>query len=195
MFRRRKKTPEIPTIEQVAAERERLQHGSRFRSTVRSTVGILLVVAALAILVSTLLLPVLQVYGSSMTPVLEDGEVVVLTKEKDFETGDIIAFYYNNKILVKRVIAGPGDWVDIDVDGNVYVNEKPLDEPYLTERSLGECDIELPYQVPDKAFFVMGDHRSVSIDSRSSIIGCIRTDQIAGRVFLRVWPLKRLTFF
>lgn len=188
------KITELPSVEQVSSERERLRHGSRFRHTLNSTIAILIVVAAAAILVATLWLPVLQIYGTSMTPMLEDGEIVVLVKNSDFDTGDVVAFYYNNKILVKRVICGPGDWINIDQDGSVTVNDKKLDEPYISDKSLGECDLTFPYQVPDEAFFVMGDHRSVSIDSRSSLVGCVRSEQIVGRVVLRVWPITRFTF-
>ncbi len=190
MAQKKTQDMELPSMEQVAAERDRLQHGSRFRKTLNSTVSVLIVVAAIAVLISTLVLPVLQVYGTSMTPTFNDGEIVVLVKSSDFECGDIIAFYYNNKILLKRVIGTPGDWINIDADGTVYVNNKKLDEPYVTDMSLGECDLELPYQVPENAYFVMGDHRSASIDSRSSVVGCIRDEMIVGKVFLRVWPLK-----
>ncbi len=192
MAKDKKQITEIPTMEQVSAERDRLRQGSRFRSTLNSTVAVLVVVAAVAILVSTLMLPVLQIYGSSMTPMLEDGQIVVLNKTTEFETGDVIAFYYNNKILVKRVIGGPGDWIDIREDGSVYLNNEPLEEPYLTEKSLGECDLEFPYQVPDQSYFVMGDHRAVSIDSRMTQVGCVHTDQVVGKVFLRVWPLNKI---
>jgi signal peptidase I len=152
----------------------------------------LITVAAAAVLIATLWLPVLQIYGSSMAPTLNRGEVVVSVKGNNVKQGDIIAFYYNNKILVKRVIAGPGDWVNIDADGTVYVNDEPLQEDYLKEKSLGECDITLPYQVPETRYFVMGDHRSTSVDSRSSSIGSVSQDQIVGKLALRVWPLESL---
>ncbi len=190
---KKRSVPEIPSAEQVSAERERLRQRSRFRRTLVSTIAVLIVVAAVSILISTLWLPVLQVYGSSMTPLFEDGDIVALVKSSNFETGDIIAFYYNNKILVKRVICGPGDWINIDEDGVVYVNDEKLDEPYILDQSLGECDLTFPYQIPDEAFFVMGDHRSVSIDSRSSLIGCVRHEQIVGHVVLRMWPIKKIS--
>ncbi len=187
----KKKQVNIPPMEVVQAEKERMKQNSRFRAALNSTVAVLIVVAAAAILVATLVLPVLQIYGSSMTPVLAEGEIVVLTKRTELSPGDIVAFYYNNKILVKRVIGLPGDWISIDEDGNVYRNSQWLQEPYLTEKSLGECDLEFPYQVPEGGYFVMGDHRAVSIDSRSSVVGCIREEQLVGRVFLRVWPLNK----
>ncbi len=152
----------------------------------------LITVAAIAVLVATLLLPVLRIYGNSMTPTLQDGEIIFSLKTSDFEQGDIVAFYYNNKILVKRVIAGPADWVDMDEDGTVYVNGELLDEPYLTERAYGECNIELPYQVPDGRIFVMGDHRSTSVDSRNTAVGCVSQEQIVGLIVFRVWPLTRI---
>ncbi|MCD7981080.1 MAG: signal peptidase I [Clostridiales bacterium] len=183
----------IPSEEEVVAERERLQYQKRYRRTLRTTVYALVVVAAAAVLVATLFIPVLQVSGSSMEPTLSDGDVIVLFKSGEFETGELVGFYYQNKLLLKRVIAGPGDYVDIDDEGNVYVNDELLDEPYVTEKTFGESDREYPYQVPDDRYFVMGDSRSTSIDSRSSAIGCIETDQIVGKVVLRVWPLKRLS--
>ena len=155
----------------------------------RSTLYTLITVSAIAVLVATLWLPVLQIYGSSMTPTLQDGEIVFTVKTSSFETGDVISFYYNNKILVKRVIAGPGDWVQIDSQGNVYVNNILLNEPYLTDKALGDCNIELPYQVPDGKVFVMGDHRSTSVDSRNTAVGCVAQEQIVGKILFRVWPL------
>ncbi len=187
------KMASIPSAEEVAAERERLQHQKRYRQTLRTTIYALVVVAAAAVLVATMFLPVLQVSGTSMEPTLEDGDIIVLVKTDDFETGDLLGFYYQNKLLLKRVIAGPGDVVDIDAEGNVFVNGTLLDEPYVTEKSIGETDREYPYQVPDNRYFVMGDNRTTSIDSRSTAIGCIETDQIVGKVVLRIWPLNHLS--
>jgi len=156
----------------------------------RSTIYTLITVAAVAILVATLWLPVLQIYGASMTPVLQDGDIIVSVKTSDFEPGDIISFYYNNKILVKRVIARSGEWVNIDQDGNVYINDTLLDEPYLDEKAFGDCNIELPYQVPDSKVFVMGDHRSSSVDSRNTAVGCVGQEQIVGKIIFRIWPIN-----
>ena len=156
---------------------------------VRSTVSVLLVVTAAAVLVSNLLLPILRIYGSSMTPTLMDGNIVAAVRNGSYERGDVIAFYYNNKILVKRVIGLPGEWVDIDGQGNVSIDGEPLEEPYLEEKALGETDMELPYQVPDGRYFVMGDHRSVSSDSRSSAVGCVSEEEIVGKLIFRIWPL------
>lgn len=185
---------EAPEVnqEQLEAERTRLQYRKRYYRILRSTLSTLITVAAVAVLVATLWMPVLKIYGASMSPTLTDGEIILSRKTSKFVPGDIVAFYYNNKILVKRVIGRAGDWIDIDEEGTVYVNQIELKEPYLTEKSLGECDIELPYQVPDGRIFVMGDHRSVSVDSRSSAIGCISQEQIVGRITFRIWPLKRL---
>ena len=183
-------TKEYPTVAQLEHELKRVRYQSRYGRVLRSTVFSLVVVAAVAVLVAVLFLPVLQIYGHSMTPTLEDGDIVVSMKGSDFEPGDVIAFYYNNKILVKRVIAGPGDWVDIDKDGNVTVNGQALEEPYLQEKALGDCNIKLPYQVPDSRLFVMGDHRSVSVDSRNTAVGCVAQEQIVGRLVFRIWPLS-----
>ena len=181
---------EIPTLEQLEAELGREKYRWRFRRVLRSTVYALITVAAVAVLVATLWMPVLQISGNSMAPTLTDGEIVISLKGSEFRPGDIIAFYYDNKILIKRVIAGPGDWVDIDTDGTVFVNEQELYEPYLEEKALGDCNILLPYQVPESKIFVMGDHRSVSMDSRNTALGCVSDDQIVGRLIFRIWPLN-----
>lgn len=184
------KETSLPTAEQLDMERRRLRYKRRYNRTLRSTVAILIVVAALAVLAATLWMPVLRVYGSSMAPTLHNGEILISVKTKDFFSGDIIAFYHGNKLLIKRYIAGSADYVNIDEGGAVSVNGTLLDEPYLAEKAYGEADIEFPYQVPDQRYFVMGDNRSVSIDSRSSIVGCIAGDQIVGKVVFRVWPLS-----
>lgn len=183
---------ERPSAAQLEAELARTKYRARYRTVLRSTVYTLVIVAAAAVLVATLWLPVLQIYGTSMTPTLADGDIVVSVKQSDFAQGDVVAFYYNNKILIKRVIAGPGDWVDVKEDGTVFVNGGELDEPYLEEKAFGDCDIDLPYQVPDGRIFVMGDHRSVSVDSRNTAVGCVSQEQIVGRMVFRVWPLKAM---
>lgn len=183
---------DMPSSEQVEAELNRVKYRRRYHRVLRSTVYILVTVAAAAILAATLWLPVLQIYGNSMTPTLKDGEILYTVKSSDLKVGDIVAFYYNNKILVKRMICSAGDWIDIDEDGTVYVNDKELEEPYLVEKALGDCNIELPYQVPDGKIFVMGDRRSTSVDSRNTAVGCVAREQIVGKIIFRIWPLKRL---
>ena len=184
--------PELPDTAELeeAVRRDRYYH--RFRNMVTSTFLTLVVVAAVAVLVAVLFLPVLRIYGKSMRGTLDNGDIVVSVKSSNMKTGDVIAFYYNNNILVKRVIAGPGDWVDIDKDGNVFVNNEKLSEPYLDDKAYGETNIELPYQVPDGRIFVMGDNRSVSIDSRNTSIGCVSEEQIVGKIVYRVWPLSQI---
>ena len=180
-----------PTSSQIEAELNRTKYRIRYRTVLRSTIYTLIIVAAVAVLVATLWLPVLQIYGGSMAPTLNDGEIIISVKTSEFNQGDVIAFYYNNKILVKRVIAAPGEWVNIDVDGTVYVNGEELHEPYVEEKSLGDCNIELPYQVLDGKIFVMGDHRSTSADSRNTTVGCVAQEQVVGKIVFRVWPFEQ----
>ena len=182
---------QAPTIEQLQAELKHEKYKRSFVFSLRNTIFTLVTVAAAAVLIAVLLMPVLQIYGTSMTPTLAEGEIVVSVKGTDMKTGDIVAFYYNNNVLIKRVIAQPGDWVNITEDGTVFVNNEVIDEPYLTEKAFGECNIQLPYQVPDSRIFVMGDHRSVSIDSRNTAVGCVADEQIVGKIVFRVWPLSQ----
>ena len=185
---------DIPQLEVLQKELKRERYKRRFRRLLRSTVNTLIVVAAIAALIATLVLPVLQIAGTSMEPSLNDGDIVLLVKTNNLETGNLCAFYYSNKILIKRVIATPGDYIWIESDGTVFLNGEPLDEPYVSEKSLGECDVEFPYQVPENNYFVMGDKRETSIDSRSSVIGCIPEDQLIGKIFCKFWPLSEFTF-
>ena len=180
----------FPSSAEVEQELQRQKYKSRYKRTLRSTLFALITAAAAAILVATLWLPVLQIFGTSMTPTLQEGQIVASIKVNQPEQGDILAFYYGNKVLVKRYIAGPGDWVDIQEDGTVLVNSTPLEEPYLQEKAFGICDLELPYQVPDGCYFVMGDHRETSVDSRHSSVGCVSGEDIIGKIIFRVWPLE-----
>lgn len=183
---------DFPTVSQLSCELKRISNRRDFRKVLVGTLSSLIVVAAIAVLISTMFLPVLRVTGTSMTPTLENDEFVICSKASDFSSGDIVAFYYNNKILLKRVIAVSGDVVDIAADGTVYKNSEILDEPYIDEKALGTCDIELPYQVPDNRIFVMGDHRLTSIDSRTSSVGCIADEYIIGKVIFRIWPFNKI---
>lgn len=182
----------VPSLAEIQQERKRIRRKTYYRQALRSTVSVLVVVAAVAVLITTLFLPILQISGDSMYPTLAHNEIVVLLKTRDYQRGDLIGFYYQGKILLKRVIALPEDEVVIDSDGNVYVNAQLLEEPYVTDKSLGDCDLEFPYKVPGTGYFVMGDRRSNSVDSRNSMVGIVSQDDIIGKVFLRVWPFDRL---
>lgn len=179
------------STKEISEELSRVRYRSGYRWALRSTAYTLVIAAALAALVATLWTPVLRIYGSSMTPTLRNDEIVLSVKGGEFSRGDICAMYYNNKVLVKRIIGCPGDWVNIDNDGNVYINGEMLDEPYVQEKALGECSVELPFQVPEEKYFVMGDDRPISLDSRSEAIGAVAVDQIIGKIMCRVWPLDK----
>ena len=185
---------ELPTTDSIKKELDRYTYRRNFLRTLRNTAFTLVVVAALAILVAVLLMPILRIYGSSMSGTVDNGDLVASIKTSDMKTGDVIAFYYNNNILVKRVIAVSGDFVDIDEEGNVYVNQTLLKEPYLSSKAYGETNIELPYQVPEDRIFVMGDNREVSIDSRNTAVGCVAGEQVVGKIVFRIWPLSELGF-
>ena len=184
----------LPSLDLLKKELKRERYKRRFRRILRSTINALIVVAAIAALIATLVLPVLQIAGTSMEPSLNDGDIVLLIKTDHLETQDLCAFYYSNKILIKRIIGVPGDYLWIEKDGTVFLNSVPLEEPYVSEKSLGECDTEFPYQVPENSYYMMGDHRETSIDSRSSVIGCIAEDQIIGKILCRIWPLSQFTW-
>ena len=184
----------IPDKKLLQDELKRVNYKSRYKALLRSTVYFLIIIAAVAVLIATLVMPVVQISGTSMEPTLMDGDIVVLQKTKQFETGNLCAFYYQNRVLLKRIIGNPGDYIEIDSEGNVKVNGELIDEPYVSEKSLGECDLKFPFQVPEGKFFVLGDHRETSVDSRSTTIGCIEAEQIIGRVLFRIWPLSKLSW-
>ena len=189
----KKKRPiQFPQVSQLEKELKREQYKKRYRRTLRSTAYALITVAALAVLVATLWMPVLQIYGSSMSPTLLEGDIVISLKSRAFQPGDVVAFYYGNKLLVKRYIAGPGAWVDIREDGTMIVNGDELEEPYINEKSFGNCDLQLPYQVPEGKYFLVGDHRETSVDSRHTTVGCISADDIVGKIVYRIWPMEAM---
>lgn len=194
MFNNAQNDVSVPTLDEIQRERKRIRRKEYYKQALRGTISVLVVVAAVAVLIATLFLPILQISGDSMSPTLEHDEIVVLLKTKKFERGDLIGFYYQGKILLKRVIALPEDEVAIDADGNVYVNGELLEEPYVTDKGLGDCDLEFPYKVPGTSYFVMGDCRSNSVDSRNSAVGAISQEDIIGKVFIRVWPFSRIGF-
>lgn len=185
----------LPTKKQVETERKRYRRQKAYNKALGGTVYVLTIVAAVAVLIATLVLPVLQIEGTSMEPTLVNGDIVLLTKTVNFDRGELCGFSWNNKLLIKRVIGIPGDWIEIDTDGTVYLNGEKLDEPYAQQLAVGECDLEFPYQVPQEQYFVLGDMRESSIDSRNTLIGCVEKDQIVGRVFFRIWPFKTMCFF
>ena len=195
MLHRKKKEVSLPTKKQVETERKRYRRQKAYNKALSGTVYVLTIVAAVAVLIATLVLPVLQIEGTSMEPTLYNGDIVLLMKTNRFDRGDLCGFTWNNKLLIKRVIGLPGDWIEIDTDGTIYLNGDKLEEPYVEQKALGECDLEFPYQVPQEQYFVIGDMRESSIDSRNTVIGCIPKDQIVGKVFFRVWPFSRLRFF
>ena len=194
MSNKSEKKVSVPSLPEIQRERKRIRRKDYYRQSLRGTISVLVVVAAIAVLLATLFLPILQISGDSMSPTLEHDEIVILMKTKEFNRGDLIGFYYQGKILLKRVIALPEDEVAIDAEGNVYVNGEVLEEPYVTEKGLGDCDLEFPYKVPGTGYFVLGDQRSNSVDSRNSVIGAISQDDIIGKVFIRVWPFSRFGF-
>ena len=182
---------DAPSFSELNKEQQRLRTRKTYQRAFFKTVGVLCVVAAISVLLTTLWMPVLQIYGSSMSPTLEPGDLVLSVKNEKLETGDVVAFYQGNKLLIKRVIATSGQWVDIDNDGVVTVDGQVLDESYIKELSLGNCDIELPHQVKEAHYFIMGDNRDTSLDSRANTIGDIAEEQIEGKVVFRVWPLNK----
>lgn len=191
----KKRTASLPTKQQVETERKRYRRQKAYNKALSGTIYVLTIVAAVAVLIATLVLPVLQIEGTSMEPTLVNGDIVLLTKTTNFGRGELCGFSWNNKLLIKRVIGLPGDWIEIDTDGTIYLNGEKLDEPYAQQLAMGECDLEFPFQVPQEQYFVLGDMRESSIDSRNTLIGCVEKDQIVGKVFFRIWPFKTVRFF
>lgn len=195
MKQAKNKMTSLPTIKQVETERKRYRRQKAYNKALGGTLYVLTIVAAVAVLIATLVLPVLQIEGTSMAPTLVNGDIVLLTKTSNFDRGELCGFSWNNKLLIKRVIGIPGDWIEMDTDGTVYRNGEKLDEPYAEQLAVGECDLEFPFQVPQEQYFVLGDMRESSIDSRNTLIGCVAEEQIVGKVFFRVWPFKTMRFF
>lgn len=195
MKERKKKIISFPTIKQIETELKRYRRQKAYNKALADTIYVLTMVAAIAVLIATLVLPVVQIEGTSMEPTLVNGDIVLLTKTTNFERGELCGFSWNNKLLIKRVIGKSGDWIEIDTDGTVYLNGTKLEEEYAVQMSMGECDLEFPFQVPQEQYFVLGDMRESSIDSRNTLIGCVEKDQILGKVFFRVWPMKTMRFF
>ncbi len=185
----------LPTKQQIETERKRYRRQKAYNKALSGTIYVLTIVAAVSVLIATLVLPVLQIEGTSMEPTLVNGDIVLLTNTTNFDRGELCGFSWNNKLLIKRVIGIPGDWIEIDTDGTVYLNGEKLDEPYAEQLAMGECDLEFPYQVPQEQYFVLGDMRETSIDSRNTLIGCVEKDQIVGKVFFRIWPFNGIRFF
>ncbi|WP_288887300.1 signal peptidase I [uncultured Eubacterium sp.] len=181
----------LPTALQIEDEISRLKNRRDYIHILFNTIASLIVVAAIAVLISSFLLPVLRVTGTSMTPTLTNGTVVVCKRTTSLKRGDIVAFYYNNKVLLKRVIGLPGDYIEVRTDGTVLVNNEAIDEPYIDSPSYGENDLTYPYQVPEDRYFVMGDHRSTSVDSRSKTIGCVSEEEVLGKVKMAIWPIDK----
>lgn len=195
MKERKKKITSFPTIKQIETELKRYRRQKAYNKALADTIYVLTMVAAIAVLIATLVLPVVQIEGTSMEPTLVNGDIVLLAKTTNFERGELCGFTWNNKLLIKRVIGKSGDWIEIDTDGTVYLNGTKLEEEYAVQLSMGECDLEFPFQVPQEQYFVLGDMRESSIDSRNTLIGCVEKDQILGKVFFRVWPMKTMRFF
>ena len=195
MKQTKKRIVSLPTKKQVETERKRYRRQKAYNKALGGTIYVLTIVAAVAVLIATLILPVLQIEGTSMEPTLVNGDIVLLTKTTTFYRGELCGFTWNNKLLIKRVIGIPGDWIEIDTDGTVYLNGEKLDEPYAKQLAVGECDLEFPFQVPQEQYFVLGDMRESSIDSRNTLIGCVEKEQIVGKVFFRIWPFQEMRFF
>lgn len=180
------------TIAEIEIALKNEKYKDKYRKVLMSTIYVLIIVASLSTLIATLIMPVFQINGQSMKPTINENEIVLSLKTKNLDTQDIVAFYHGNKILVKRIIAKSGSWVNITEDGNVYVNDQLLKEAYVETKSYGFVDIEFPYQVPEDSYFVLGDERETSIDSRNSLIGAISEDEIIGKVIFKVWPIKEI---
>lgn len=191
-MKKNKKELFLPTKEELEKECAREKYKLKYKKTLKSTIYTLIIVIAISSLLSTLLFPVLEIYGKSMSPTLTEGNIVLCIRKTNLEHGDIVAFYYNNKILIKRVIGTPSDWINIDKEGNVYVNDTLLKESYIEEKSYGDSDIEYPYQVPDDSYFVLGDERTSSIDSRNSYLGAISKEEVIGKIIFKLWPVKKI---
>ena len=192
MSRKEKVIPTNLSISALEEEIKREKYKSKYTKILKSTIYALIIIASISALIGTLIMPVLEVNNTTMKPLLENNEIVLSLKTKKLKQGDIIAFYQGNKILIKRVVAVPGNYISIDEEGNIYVDGEVLNEPYVTNKQKGETNIEFPYQVPESEYFVLSDERDKTNDSRNEDIGLIKKDNVIGKVIFRVWPLKKL---
>ena len=197
MARKPKDVQALPELNEIESEMSQVRSKGRFRQSLKGTFGALVVVVAIAVIIAFILLPVLKITnGHNMEPGFQTGDIILLQKTSKAEKGDVCAFYFNNKLLLRRVIAGEGDKVEIDEQGYVKVNGEFLEEDgYISEHALGQCDIDFPFHVPAGQYFVMGDNRDFAFDSRATNFGCVSQEEIYGKPMARIYPFDRFAWF